>query len=151
MKSYHLLLLMLATAVTGCSTVTLHPADFSWPVESALKVDKNGVVQDARYSISLNVKELLYEETKDSVNVSKWTLRMVRDARGFYFVTAESFKNVYVFEQSDGALRMANKIMVSEKGLNAPAFNQRPPNVQLISDNEKSVLLSRDGIRQGGK
>ncbi|MGB2868679.1 MAG: hypothetical protein WBD36_09520 [Bacteroidota bacterium] len=151
MKSYHLLFLMICAAVAGCSTVTLRPADFSWPVESALKVDKNGSVQEARYSITLNVKELLYEETKDSVNVAHWTLRMLRDARGLYFVTAETFKNVYVFEQSDGALRMANKIMVSEKGLTSPAFNQRAPNVQLISDNEKPVLLTRDGIRQGGK
>ncbi len=135
----------------ACSPLTLKPADFSWPVESVLKVDPKGWVQENRYSVSFNAKPLLFAETQDSVNVTKHTLRMIRDARGYYFVTASGFKNVYVFEQSDGSLKLATAIKVSDKGLNGPALNLRPPYVQLVTEKDPPVLLDRDGIQQGGK
>ncbi len=140
-----------AALIAGCSSLTLRPADFSWPIEVVVKVDSKGMVQDNRYSFSFNAKELIFEETHDSTSVNKVTLRLIRDARGYFFVTADKFKNVYVFSQGDGSLRMENKIMVSEKGVNDPAFNQRPPFIQLVIEGEKTVTLSRDGIQQGAK
>jgi hypothetical protein len=143
--------LLIALFVFGCSSVTLKPADFSWPVELVLKVDPKGTVQDTRYSFSLNVKELLFAETGDSVNVSHVTLRMIRDVRGFFYLTAQHFKSVYVFAQTDGALSLAKRIAVSEKGLTEPAFNLRPPHVQLVREHDPAVLLTPDGIAEGGK
>ena len=143
---------LLALAALGaCSPLSLRPADFSWPIQVVLNVDSKGMASEDRYKFSVNVKELLYEETHDSTDVKGVELRMIRDARGYYFVTGEKFKNVYVFSQGDGALRLETKISVSEKGLNNPAFNQRAPNIQLVSEGEKSVMLTRDGVQQGGK
>ena len=143
--------LLAGLLLSGCSTVSLKPGDFSWPVESVLKVDGKGTVEDARYSFSANVKELLFAETGDSVNVRGVTLRMIRDPRGFFYVTAPKFHAVYIFVQADGALTMSRKVAVSEKGLAEPAFNLRSPNIQLLRDKEPALLLNPDGIVEGGK
>lgn len=137
--------------LAGCSPLTLKPADFSWPVESVLKVNEKGIVDEPRYFLKFNVKPLLFAETKDSVNVSKVTLRMIRDVDGYYFITASKFKNVYVFEQAQGGLKLNNTILVSEHGLNEPAFNKRPHHVELLSDKAAPILMTKDGIQEGGK
>jgi hypothetical protein len=135
----------------GCSSLILKPADFAYPVESVLPVDHKGIVQDERYSLSIGVKELLFAETQDSINVSKHTLHVIRDIRGYYFITGSKFKNVYVFEQTDGGLKLNSKILVKEQGLGDPAFNQKPPYIQLLNEKDKPILLSKDGIQEGGK
>jgi hypothetical protein len=145
------LVIPLALILAGCGGLALRPADFSWPVESVLKVDSKGTVEDERYSMTLNVKPLLFAETGDSVNVSKHSLRVIRDRDGFYYIAAVGFKNVYVFVSSEGSLSKQNVIPVSEKGLESPAFNQRPPYVQLINAKDKGRLLNKDGIQEGGK
>jgi hypothetical protein len=145
---------MFAIILTGCSTLLLSPADFSWPIEVTLKPDVKGNVQESRYKVSFNVKALLFEELQDSVAVTKHTLHILRDQSGYYFITAKGFKNVYVFGQGDGALKLEKKIFVSEKGLEAPAFNQKTPNVHLINENKENevpVVLTKDGIIEGGK
>lgn len=142
---------LIVLLVAGCSSLILKPGNFSWPVESVLKVDSKGMVHDERYSFSLNVKELLFVETQDSVNVSKVTLRMIRDVRGYYFLTAPKFQNVYVFEQAEGSLKLSSKILVSQKGLNDPAFNLRSPNIQLVNEKDPPILLSKEGVMEGGK
>lgn len=144
-------LLFVAALWAGCSSLTLKPADFSWPIETELQVDSKGMVHESRYSISFNVKPLLFAELQDSVNVSRHILRMIRDPRGFYFVTAPKFKNVYVFAQTDGGLSAANTIPVSQQGLASPAFNLRSPLVQLLNGKEKPIMLSKEGIVEGGK
>ena len=129
----------------------LAPGDFSWPVESVLKVNDKGVVQDQRYNFSLNVKNLLFAETQDSADVTKWSLRMIRDTKGYFYITAAKFKNVYVFEQAEAGLKLSKTILISAAGMETPAFNQRLPFVQLINGSEPPVLLSKDGIQEGGK
>ena len=86
--------IILSFILTGCSSLTLKPGDFAWPIESVLSIDDQGNVQTRLYSFSFNVKELLFAETQDSVHVSKVSLRMIRDVKGFYFITASKFKNV---------------------------------------------------------
>lgn len=137
--------------LAGCSSLTLKPADFGWPVESVLKVDGKGMVQENRYQLSFNVKPMLFEETGDSVNVSNVTIRVIRDPLGYYYITAPKFKNVYVFADAEGSLKLETKIMISEKGMGDPAFNARPPHVQLLNGNEKPVLLSKSGVQEGAK
>jgi len=146
-----LIVVISSLLLTGCSPLMLKPADFAWPIELVLTVDHKGMVQDQRYSLSLGVKELLFAETQDSVNVSKHTLHIIRDIRGYYFITGAKFKNVYVFEQAEGGLKLASKILIKEQGLNDPAFNQKSPYIQLLSEKNKPVLLSKDGIQEGGK
>jgi hypothetical protein len=137
--------------VAGCSPLMLKPADFSWPIESELKVNPNGMVQEDRYSISFNVKPLFYEETKDSVNLTNQTVRLIRNASGFYFITAVHFKNVYVFSQDDGGLLLEKVIPVSKDGLTSPAFNQRAPYIELLNGKDQPIVLTKDGVKEEGK
>jgi hypothetical protein len=144
-------MILIVLLVAGCSPLTLKPGNFSWPVESVLKVDGKGMVHDERYSFSVNVKELLFAETQDSINVSKVTLRMIRDVKGYYYLAAPKFKNVYVFEQTEGGLKLSSKILVSQNGLSDPAFNLRSPNIQLVNEKDPPILLSKEGVVEGGK
>jgi hypothetical protein len=143
--------IILSFILTGCSSLTLKPGDFAWPIESVLSIDDQGNVQTRLYSFSFNVKELLFAETQDSVHVSKVSLRMIRDVKGFYFITASKFKNVYVFEQTEGGLKLNNKILVAPDGLNEPFFNQQVPFIQLVNGQNQSLLLTKDGVFEGEK
>lgn len=129
----------------------LKPANFSWPVESVLKADNKGMVQETRYQLSFSVKPLFFEETGDSVNVAGASVRIIRDQLGYYYLVAPKFKNVYVFMSAEGGLKLEKKIMISENGIGAPAFNARSPYVQLLNGNDKPRLLSKDGIREGAQ
>jgi hypothetical protein len=129
----------------ACSTLRLKPAKFAWPVESVLMVDSKANVTDERYSISFNTAEVFYEEFKDSTGFKDTEIRLLRNINGYYFLTAISFKNVYVFEIDDGDLVLENKILVDAKGLENPALNQREAFVELISGKIK-LLLTEDGI-----
>jgi hypothetical protein len=149
-----LIVSLFAIILAGCSTLVLRPADFSWPIEIALKPDIKGIVKEVRYQVSFNVKALLYEELQDSIGVTKYTLHIVRDQAGYYFITANGFKNVYVFRQDDGALRLEKKIQISETRLEAPAFNQKAPYIYLINENKENeapVVLTNKGIIEVGK
>ena len=137
--------------LAGCSSLILKPADFAWPVESVLSVDSQGRVQSERYSFSVDVKALLFAETQDSVNISKINLRIIRDVKGYYFITASQFKNVYIFEQTVGGLKLKNKILVAQNGLTEPALNQRVPYVQLVNGKNPALLLTEEGVFEGEK
>ena len=148
------ILCTLAFIIEGCSSVTLRPADFSWPIEVEVTPDANGTVQVSRYQISFNSKLLLFEELQDSINVVKHALHIIRDRNGFYFITAKDFKNIYVFNQDEGALKLEKKIQISEKGLEAPAFNQKGLLIELVNEqkeNEPKIYLSNEGIQEGEK
>jgi hypothetical protein len=149
--SFVLSCFILCIIASGCASLTLAPVQYQWPVESVLTVDEKGMVDEARYNITFNVKPLLFEETADSIHVSGIELRIIRDMSGYYFMTAPKFKNVYVFASDEGRLKLERKILISETGSASPAFNQRPPYIQLINGKEKPLLLSRGGIQQGGQ
>jgi len=136
--------------IAGCSTLLLKPAEFSWPIESVLKIDKEGTVNEDRYSFSFNTKALFFEETQDSMAYSGKDLRVIRNMDGYYFITSPNFKNVYVFASAEGSLKLENKIAISEIGMKNPAFNQRTPFIELVV--ESSVVnLNKDGIVRGEK
>ena len=148
MKLSILVLLLSLFLIPACSTLMLQPADFSWPVESVMKVDDNGNVQENRYSISFNTKDLFLQETGDSSGYKNKELRVIRDAKGYYFITVNNFKDVYVFNPSEGALQLKNKIEISDSlKMENPAFNQRPPYIQLIYDSNH-VNLTNEGIAE---
>ncbi len=145
----------LTVVLAGCGGLALRPAEFAWPFESVFKVDAKGVAAEeeepGRYFIKFNAKPLLFEETGDSVHVADRTFRVIRDGEGYYFITGKNFKNVYVFAGAEGALTLHAKIPVSEQGLESPAFNLRPPHVQLLNGKEKAKMLTKDGVQEGGK
>ena len=146
MKLSIIVLLFSTIFIPACSTLMLQPTDFSWPVESVMKVDDNGSVQENRYSISFNTKDLFLQETGDSLGYKNKELRVIRDVKGYYFMTANNFKDVYVFNPIAGALQLKNKIEISDSlKMENPAFNQRPPYIELIYGSNQ-VNLTDEGI-----
>ncbi len=142
--------LLAAVVLAGCSSLRLAPADFSWPVESVIKVDDNGLAKEDRYALSFNAKPLYFEETGDSLAYLDRDLRIIRDTLGYYYITGNKFKNVYVFTMLDGAFNLKNEIQISETGITNPVFNQRPPYIELI-EGDKQYFLSNSGIEKKEK
>lgn len=151
MMKYKIIILSVVSVVlAACSTLTLAPAEFGWPIETVLKIDDKGFVKEDRYSFSFNTKQLFFEETLDSTAYSGNSIRIIRNTEGFYFITAIGFKNVYVFKTDKGALALENKIQINEAGLKNPAFNQRNPFIELI-DEDTSYKLTSEGFSGGVK
>jgi hypothetical protein len=143
---YYVAAILLIISATACSTLTLKSADFAWPIENALKVDSKGKIEEQRFSFSVNVKPLFFEEFKDSTNYIGKEIRIIRDRAGYYFITGKDFKNVYVFKPIENGMQLENKIVISEqKGLTNPAFNQKAPNIELL-DNPNKYLLNFKGL-----
>ena len=145
MKQTKILSFLLLGLFAACSALTLQPANFAWPIESVLLVDESGMVSDERYSLSFDTKGLFFEEFEDSSEYNEKEIRILRDVNGFYFVTANKFKNVYVFKMNYGAMVLDTKIFISEFGVENPALNQRVPYVELIYG-DKSIYLTNTGI-----
>ncbi len=133
--------------VAACSTLTLKPADYSWPIENALKVDAKGFIEEQRYAFTLKVKPLFFEEFADSNNCSGKEIRIIRDKLGYVYITGKDFKNVYIFMVIEGGMKAENKVLVAEKGLASPAFNQKTPNIELIDGSEKFILNHKGVVR----
>jgi hypothetical protein len=148
MKVTIVLFLLSFLVLAGCSSLALKPGNFSWPMELELEVDSHGVVTVERYNFSVNIKPLLYAETKDSVNVAGTKLRMIRDELGYYYITGAKFRNVYVYEQNEGGLGYANKIAVSKNGLSSPALNLRSPFIELVNGQDRPIRMTKDGIEE---
>ena len=150
MKRLLILFSFLILITAACSVLTLQPANFAWPIESVLPVDDNGKVREDRYSVEVNTVGLFFEEIQDSLSYKNKEIRLIRDNQGFYFMTASNFKNVYVFKTDEGKLVLDNKIFISEFGLQAPAFNQRDPYIELV-DGTNKMNLTHKGIEGGSK
>jgi len=150
MKQFIIISVSLIIISTACTTLTLQPADFSWPVESALKVDDLGNVTEDRYSTDFSTVGLFYEEFQDSMAYKGKEIHLIRNNGGDYFITGKEFKNIYVFKASEGTLVLEKKIFISEFGLKNPAFNQRTPNIELLDGNYK-INLTNEGIEGGSK
>jgi hypothetical protein len=144
------LLIIVPFILSGCSSLKLAPADFSWPVESVIHVDNKGMAVDDRYSISFSAKPLFLEETGDSLGFVNKDLRVIRDTLGYYYITSNNFKNVYVFTMGEGSFNLEEKIQISENGITNPVFNQRPPYIELV-DGDKQYYLSNNGIENKEK
>jgi len=150
MKILKYVFIMTAAVLAGCSSLKLTPADFSWPVESVIHVDDNGIAKEDRYALSFNAKPLYFEETGDSLAYLDRDLRVIRDTLGYYYITGNKFKNVYVLTMGDGAFNLYNEIQISETGIANPVFNQRPPYIELI-EGENQYYLSNSGVEKEKK
>jgi len=145
MKPQAVFIPVLAT-LCACSSLTIKNVDYGWPVESVLPVGSDDRVEDRRYSITFDARELAVAEFQDSLALKGSTLRLLRSAEGFYFITGRNFKHVYVFEQGSHELSLMRQIQVSQTPLKAPALNQRPPHVELIDGAGLRLLLTSGGI-----
>ena len=137
---------------TACKTFVVKDVNYSQQIESVLIPDDEGNVTDVRHGITFNVTPFQKKEfgTLDSTQIRE--VRMIRNSEGFYFITANQFKNVYVMEPGDGSLKLKKKIKVSEQGISQPAFNMRNGSVQLVKiETNEIVSLSENGIQENNK
>jgi hypothetical protein len=132
----------------GCNkSLVVKNVDYSQQIETVLNPDNDGMVHDVRHGISYSVMPFQFAEFQDTSKVSISNVRMIRNSDGYYFITADDFKHVYVMAPTKGKLKLKKKILVDEKGLNAPAFNWRHPIVQLLDQsNDQVYLLNENGI-----
>lgn len=146
MKSIILMIVgVLIISLVGCSSLKLSPANFAWSIETVLPVDQNGMVTEKRYAFSFNTKPLFFAEKGDSALYYDEELHIIKNEKGFYFITAKSFLSIYVFQESDGALALTNKISFEQK-LSNPAFNSRFPWIELV-DGDSKYLLDNKGLK----
>lgn len=142
-------ILMLGTA---CKTFVVEDVNYSQEIESVLIPNEEGEVHDVRHGITFNVNPFQEKEfgENDSTVISE--VRLIRDAKGYYFITANQFKNVYVMEPGNGTLKLKNKISVSEERLSAPALNLRNGMVELVkTETNETLSLNKDGIQKKEK
>jgi hypothetical protein len=78
-------------------------------------------------------------------------IRLIRDSEGYYYLTSKGFRHVYVFAPAEASLKLKTKVLITEKGMEAPAFNQRAPYVQLLNGKDKPRRLNRDGVLEEAK
>lgn len=124
--------------------------NYAQHIESVLIPNSEGIVTDIRYGLSYSILPFQFEEFQDTSSVQVSEVRMIRNKNGYYFITADKFKHVYVMMPKRGELKLENKILVSEGGLFSPALNWRNPIIQLITDsNEDVILLNENGIYNG--
>lgn len=148
MKTKSLLFLASLFILSACSSVTLSPANFAWPIENVVTTDGDGNVIIDRYSTEFNAANLFKAEFGDSTNVANKQIRIIRDQLGYYVMTAKGFMNVYVFEIDNGTFTLANKVFVTKEGLNNPAFNQRQPYIEVLDGDNKYVIGTKGTARQ---
>lgn len=149
-SSNFIFVLICFLGLQACSkSLLVKNVDYSQRIESVLQPDSNGVVNDVRYGITYSIMPIQYEEFNDSSSVLISEVRMIRNNQGFYFITANKFKHVYVMEPKKGYLMLDKKILVKEDGLKYPALNARSTNIQLIEQaGNTNLILNQKGIKE---
>ena len=144
----YLSLILILGILVGCSQLNLQPSDFAWPIESVIEIDEDGFIQETRFSFSSNVKQLYFAEFNDSTRYKNENMRVIRGTKGYYYFIASGFKNVYLFKSEDGKFKFVNKFLVSEFGLDLPAFNQRKPYIELLEGEKHHVYVTSEGLKE---
>jgi len=150
MKKINLILpaLFIAIILSACSNIILKPVNYSWPVENVVPVASDFNIGVPRYSLTINIKPILNEEKlikNNSPIVNR--IRIIRDDKGYFYLTGELFKNVYVLTAEEGAMEVNNKILISNKGMVSPAMNYRNGYIELLlNGGKKKIKINNDGI-----
>lgn len=146
-KLFVLIVIAIPLLMACNQSLVVKHVNYAQQIESVLIPNDDGIVTDVRYGISYSIMPFQYEELKDTTSILIKEVHMIRNNLGFYFITADQFKHVYVMYPREGALKLEKKILVEEEGLYSPAFNWRDPAIQLINDSSKTViLLNEKGI-----
>jgi hypothetical protein len=140
--------LFFAAILSACSTIVLKPVNYAWPVENVVPVASDFNIAVPRYSLTINIKPILKEEKlikNNSPIVNQ--IRLIRDDKGYFYLTGELFKNVYVITAEEGEMEVENKIFISNKGMVSPAMNYRNGYIELLLNDGKKILkINNDGI-----
>ena len=145
MKRAVLVLLAAFLALPGCAAITIKPVDFSWSFESVLTTDDKGIVRGEPKTILFNATQLFQAEGGKEAPVAGKTVRIIRNAAGYYFVTSPGFKHVYIFEDGEAKLSLEEAVLIDEKGMEKPFFNRREAGIELAA-NGQIFMLNEKGI-----
>ncbi|HKK46176.1 MAG TPA: hypothetical protein VJ964_11690 [Balneolaceae bacterium] len=147
------IVLVSAIGLAGCKqSMVISRVDYSQSIESVLKPDQNGMVEDVQHGLKFSIMPLQYAETQDTSSVTTKQIRYIRGAEGYYYITAPDYKNVYVMAPQKDRLRLEKKIQVSNNGVQKPAFNQRTSYIQLLDRKSgESWRLNAKGIQKEEK
>ncbi len=144
---------VISTMLIGCSSLQLQPADFSWPADEIAEIGPKGMTTVKDYSnFVFNIAPLLAKEFAADSMLAKSVkeVHIICDKAGYYYVTGKKFKNVYVLEQSEGALSLKNTLIISaDKSLEEPVFDQNESFILLHNKNEK-FQLTKGGVQPAG-
>ncbi len=144
-----LLLAALIFAGTACKTFVVKNVNYAHQIESVLTPDSDGIVHDKRHGITFNVKPFQKQEFGETDSTAIEEVRLIRNDKGFYFITANQFKHVYVMKPIEKGMKLEKKIKVSEEGIANPAFNMREGIVQLVKvEANEMVMLNEEGIKK---
>jgi len=142
-------LAVLTLFLVACSSLTLENVHYGWPVEEVATVSETNRVVSDRHGLSFSIAKIAENELQDSTALRGKKVRILRSDEGYYFLTAQGFKNVYVFSPARQELSKESTIEVSQTGLHDPALNLRPPYVELIDSDGLHRLLTRSDIVEG--
>lgn len=121
-------------AVIGCKqSMVISKVDYSQPIESVLTPDEDGMVEDVRNGLKFNILPIQFKETQDTSSVTTSEIRYIRGAKGYYYLTAPTYKNVYMMSPEEGELKLQETFPIKEPGIDKPAFNQREGYIQLVN------------------
>src|SRR5690625_700517 len=101
---------------------------YTLAIEIVLSQDADQIVNDQRFGIQFSIAPVLEEEEISNVD----EIRLIRSGSGYYFLTADGFNHVYVFEPASDELKLTNKIELNQDGLSRPALNQRGDHIEVI-------------------
>lgn len=132
--------------LSACASLTIEQVDYAWPIESVLTVQENNTVSEGRHALTFNVAPLAEKEFRDPNALKGKEIRVLRNTEGYYFITAQQFKHVYVMSPQAGELTLHSELEVSQHGLRNPALNQRNPYIEILDGTSLRLLLTGDDI-----
>lgn len=133
-KAFAGILCVAVVSVIGCKqSMVISKVDYSQPIESVLTPNEDGMVEDVKHGIKFNILPIQFKETQDTSSVTTSEIRYIRGAKGYYYLTAPTYKNVYMMSSEEGELKLQETFPLKEPGIDKPAFNQRAGYVQLVN------------------
>jgi hypothetical protein len=141
-----LLLFPICITIFSCSSLKIEDVSYGWSSEFFVNPDDSGNITIPKSSMSFNVTKLFTEE-KITEKPSSYKIRIIRDNDGYFFITADKFKFIWIFETSEKSLKLKNKIeLEKDAALSDPKFNEHKPNIEIFTKDGKKFILDKDGI-----
>lgn len=131
---------------SSCSTFKIENVKYGWNGEYFAEPDENGDFTIPKNSMKFNILKLLEEEgIKNKITDIK--LRIIRDDEGYFYITGDKFKYIWVFKTDESSLKLKNKIeLLKGRTLEDPKFNEKKPNIKVFLKDKSEFIINKDGI-----
>ena len=144
-KKIFLLITFLGLTFYSCSSLKIENVKYGWGGEYFTNPDENGSINIPKSSMQFNILSILKEE-KLTDKAKDFKFRIIRDDEGYFYITANNFKFVWVFATDEASLVLEKKIDILDgKPLEDPKFNEQKPNIKLFIKDGREFLLNKDG------